>query len=420
MRDGQRESMSVPPSTPPKPKTWSDAWHRALQRRVRMWLAAIVCSIVMAVAFLIFLGVFVATLFEVGGAGGEGTLMIGLLLATPAIAILLPTALVFRRLRTERTILRLVPEHDGMLCPGCRVPLTESDGGFRCPRCDKTLGAEVREHWQQYPHQQGRVQMLLRTAHPLIWSIRNRLWVGVVLLVALWLVLSFLWTAWSDELLVVALLEFVPLLFFGIGMQLTGLGWKRRVGDSRHCVACDYEKAGEAGGERCPECGSAWAEPGALVRGRVVRSLPLFWVGVLLAAIYPASQVPGFMGRNAWERVTPTWLLFEQIDSAQHAGHSSHEKWAGLAARPLSVEDQQRLTDLLIDEIVAAPRGFVTDEWAVLRGRALTREQELRFFEGLLDKRERKGFLSDDDKRWLDAMVRSGTVPEDLARRYSQ
>ena len=420
MRDGQWESMNVPASTPPKPKTWSDAWHRALQRRVRMWLAVIVSNIVIAVAFLIFLGVFVVRLFEVSGAGGEVALMIGLLLAMPAIVILLLPALVFRRLRADRTILRLVPEHDGILCPGCRVPLTESDGGFRCPRCGKTHGAEVREHWQQYPHQQGRGQMLLRTEHPLIWSIRNRLWVGVVLFVALWLVFSFLWTAWSGELMVVALLKFVPLLFFGIGTQLIGQGWKRRVGDSRHCATCDYERAGEAGGERCPECGSAWTESGALVRGRVVRSLPLFWVGALLAAIYPASQVSGFMGRNAWERVTPTWLRFKQIESAQHAGDSSYEKWAGLAARPLSVEDQQRLTDLLIAEIVAAPRGFVVDEWAVLRGRTLTREQELRFFEGLLDKQERMGFLSLDDKRWLDAMVRSGTVPEDLARRYSQ
>jgi hypothetical protein len=91
-----------------------------------------------------------------------------------------------------------------------------------------------------------------------------------------------------------------------------------------------------------------------------------------------------------------------------------------LSIRALSEEQQQRLTGLLIEEIVAAPRGFVIDEWALLRGRTLTREQEFRLMEGLLEKRDKRGFLGAEDRQWMETMIQAGAVPEPLTTRFQE
>ena len=112
--------------------------------------------------------------------------------------------------------------------------------------------------------------------------------------------------------------------------------------------------------------------------------------------------------------------MFQEIEGAQRQGLSSYDKWAELSARSLSDSGQERLTRLLIEEIISAPRGFVYDEWAALGKLPLTREQELRLFRGLLDKRDTREYLSPGDEQWMLGRVQAGSVTGDLVERFQR
>ena len=89
-----------------------------------------------------------------------------------------------------------------------------------------------------------------------------------------------------------ALVRFRPLLLIGIGFSLMAAGAPRRVGDTEHCAACDYQVApGVDPAAVCPECGARWLAPGGTVVGRLKRSRALFWVGLVVAVGYLAGPL---------------------------------------------------------------------------------------------------------------------------------
>jgi predicted RNA-binding Zn-ribbon protein involved in translation (DUF1610 family) len=186
----------------------------------------------------------------------------------------------------------------------------------------------------------------------------------------------------TGDSLVGALLRFAPLLLIGAGFSLMAAGVRRRVGQTEHCAACEYEIRPEVdSGAVCPECGARWLAPGGTVVGRLKRNRVLFWVGLLVAVGYLAGPLSGLL-----------------------VGRSLH-----LKAMPTAV---------LIDRIVAAPPGGATAEWDELATRVLTVEQEITLARGLLDKQFDQGGLSRDADAWLDATLNSGRLPETLLDRY--
>ena len=179
-----------------------------------------------------------------------------------------------------------------------------------------------------------------------------------------------------------ALIRFGPLLLVGIGFSLMAAGARRRVGDTEHCAACDYERRpGVDTAAVCPECGARWLAPGGTVVGRLKRNRVLFWVGLVVAVGYLAGPLSGLLlGRSLHLKAIPT---------------------AGL-----------------IDRIVAGPPGGAIAEWDELRSRVLTVEQEIDLAWGLLNKQLDRGGLSRDADAWLETTMDSGRLPETLVDRY--
>ena len=148
----------------------------------------------------------------------------------------------------------------------------------------------------------------------------------------------------------------------------------------------------------------------------------MLWTGGLMLSLYFVSYggltFMDLIGKRTFRAsVTPTWVLFKTIEASQDSGLSSYRQWPELASRSLTPRQQERLTELLMNEIAEAPRGFVMVEWAVMGGLTLTGDQELRFFERLLDKRDRS-HLSGGDMQWMQMQLRAGTVPDALRERY--
>ncbi|MHC4080938.1 MAG: hypothetical protein ACYS15_10705 [Planctomycetota bacterium] len=179
-----------------------------------------------------------------------------------------------------------------------------------------------------------------------------------------------------------ALVRFGPLLLAGAGFSIMFTGARRRVGDSEHCAACDYEiRPGVDTAAVCPECGARWLAPGGTVVGRLKRNRALFWTGLVVAALCLAGPLSGLLsGRSLHLKATPT--------------------------------------SRIIDRIVAAPPGGTTAEWDELATRVLTADQEVDLAWGLLDKRLDRGGLSRDADAWLEATMDSGRLPETLVDRY--
>ncbi len=51
----------------------------------------------------------------------------------------------------ERTLHKLVVEHEGRVCPVCTYPLPGQEGQVRCPECGRTVDLErTIEQWRQF------------------------------------------------------------------------------------------------------------------------------------------------------------------------------------------------------------------------------------------------------------------------------
>ncbi len=67
--------------------------------------------------------------------------------AATAVVLLLGLFVLLR----ERTLRKLVIEHEGRVCPGCTYPLPGQEGQVRCPECGQTVDLErTIEQWRQF------------------------------------------------------------------------------------------------------------------------------------------------------------------------------------------------------------------------------------------------------------------------------
>jgi hypothetical protein len=221
-----------------------------------------------------------------------------------------------------------------------------------------------------------------RPPDPLPPSLAWRLLGPLLAVSGLVILASITWTLASDVSHPRALVRFGPLLLAGIGFSLMAAGAARRVGDTVHCAACDYQmRPGTEAAAACPECGAKWSAPGGTVVGRLKRNRTIFWGGLVVAALYLSGPLSGLL-----------------------LGRSLH-----LMAAP---------TARLIDRVVAAAPGGATATWDELGSRLLTPGQEIELARGLLDKRLERRCLSRDAQAWLETAIAGGRLPEALVDRY--
>ncbi|GJQ30843.1 MAG: hypothetical protein HBSAPP03_27270 [Phycisphaerae bacterium] len=135
------------------------------------------------------------------------------------------------------------------------------------------------------------------------------------------------------------------------GMTLAGAGWARRVGESLHCPACEYEynhgpspDAREASMPplRCPECGTAWF--GRLQRGRRVSSPRLVALGVALALFGAVVMNPVFYLPTLAPHL-PTPILYTVLYASPRSGYLA---WDELALRTLSPRSTEAMGNRVI------------------------------------------------------------------------
>lgn len=411
---------------------WGEAWQRAQRARCRGLLIA---TVIMAFMLAMMVGIGVV-IEKTRRPNATPPVSRGFGIAAPGLPIALmflaPAALLCWRYRRERLVLTRIPVSDGHVCPKCRALLAEDSDRLRCPRGHGAFTpTAVRGYWEQYPYPNrqrapdgaGAATDWSGRWESIRWTLRNRPAVTGVALVVVWLATSLAITITTSFSFVFSALKSVHMLFFSIALLFVMLGWKRRKGDALHCATCDYERAAGAV-ERCPECGSRWTLPGALTRGTAVRSRSMLWTGGLMLSLYAVSYggliFMDLIGKRSFRAsVTPTWVLFKTIELRQDSGFSSYRQWPELGSRSLTTRQQERLTQLLMNEIIEAPRGFVVVEWAVMGGLTLTGDQTLRFFERLLDKRDRS-HLSRGDMQWMQMQINAGTLPDALRERYHE
>lgn len=381
--------------------TWSETWCQAQRRRGSHSLIAAIAVLAMVIGMLALSGLaaLVAARIRVDS---DRAVILAIFAGAGGLFLLVPLLVLAKHYRTERAILRLVPTHDGLICPRCRRALE----AMRCRCCSTNHVAQtVRDYWEQYPYGPSERQ---RPGRRVVMAVV----VAAVAVFGLWLVLM-------RGSPVVALVRCAPFLVAVAGIMLLRHSIRRRADNSRYCGKCGYERVGEAG-PRCSECGSDWTQPGGLVRGgRAGLASAVMWMGVALVLAYVAVPlVKTVMGDRLVRSMTPTWYVFEQVEANQRRGAGSGELWGELAARPLDAARREKLVELLVAEILAAPRGSGSTEWNAVRSFSMTADQELRLFEGLVQKQDRLGQLSLDDRRWLAEMIEAGTIPDELAKRY--
>jgi hypothetical protein len=173
-----------------------------------------------------------------------------------------------------------------------------------------------------------------------------------------------------------------PVILVGVGTSMMVAGARRRIGRAEHCVACGYEKrTGGGSSPVCPECGAAWNRLGGTARGRLKQNRILFWCGLAVAIAYLAGPFSALIvGQSVHLRLAPTAVLIDRI------GHD----------------------------------GFTGAAWDELRHRGLSTEQQSRLAQNLLDKRRRGHTLGHDQRKWLETMVRTGTLPTELVQRHQE
>jgi hypothetical protein len=368
---------------------WSGTVRR--QQRVSGWLTA--ALIVFMVVMLVGQHVLLSSLAPEGARFdrvllyGEG--VVGGLLAIAVVAIVLARR--NSRRRTEEMLER-VPRANGLVCPRCRSILATRAGLARCAGCRLELeAADLQDFWQgmtSFKPRQDTAGMAAVEAtwrkgpwrERLLWQFKNRMGVSLASNVILLVALATAMTVTIGNRFLVNLVWLLPIILFFVGLTLLRCGISRRIGTSRHCAACDYERDPSRSGNTCPECGASWTKPNAIVRGRRVRSPALMLIGGLLVALSASGCITsGFSFSLPYRSLMPDGMLV----------------W-----------------------FIGGGPTMASREWAVLQGRRLSPGHQQRLVEGLLATRERGERLGAEAHTWVLAEEAAGRLTADQRDRY--
>ena len=364
-------------------------WARAMLRRVRSLLVALVF---LAGLMLLHLGMCVFILFR--DSPFEGPLLGDVvILAVPAVFVLVSGVALARLRRRERRLAQLIPTHDGLVCPHCLGVLPSDRKRGACPGCGRHYCRRATQrYWEWYG---------LASANARVWLVRHGggnfidrlwlrgkrrgqqhgwrtgLWAAALLPLAVLLVAC---SAWGGLYTVIRLGSVVGLGLIGggVGALIGSTSLARRRGLSRHCAKCGYQQAPRAEAtECCPECGSRWREAGATITGKPAANKRMRVIGVVLVAF---GALLGMMGLDRFAWMLPTSTLL-----ASAGGSASSQ---------------------------------AVTAWMALKGRALSPREQRALAEALLGQREKRELLCGDAEAWLINGARSGTLPEDLVDRF--
>jgi hypothetical protein len=366
------------------------SWHepnnartQKLRRRIQFLRADCAICVLVGAAPLVVLWVVAASPDSMGVFFLDAALILHVS-APSALMVLIGLTVLKRRIRVNETVLHEVPKQDGYLCPGCCTPLPEETPEGNCPKCRQPyVRAELPSYWVDYVFEPQRAAV--RTAKtPLfrkLLTLQALIRVNPLAAIAFCTVLPFGFTLIMWWIIGLSFLRAVPL---GLGMALVCAAslcvqrGRSRVGQTRHCVACDYQQSPTTRNPQCcPECGADWSAPGSVIIGAVqFRSHYRWLAGVLIGT------------------AALLWL--------SHA--------ADLTVRALPTAN-------IIHDAVTS-RSFTTAEWDELARRRLKPEHRLRLAVGLLDKRLRRNHLDITEGNWLWTQVSSGVLPECVNERY--
>jgi len=316
--------------------------------------------------------------------------MVGWLVVLTGMLLLPPLMIMVVMCRKHRRLIRIVPEHGGIVCPQCAMAMIEGDAAehWTCPKCSRCFsGDDLLQYWVNVAHHPDKAMWWrLNQREPvgvwirLITAVKKNPWLSVGANCVLWIGMGLILGLGTGSSVLFSLFTFLHMALLMSGFILLGFGKKRRIGDEKHCVACDYPCGPmPAMPERCPECGSRWRGVGGTVTGMLVRRPRFMAAGTVLIVLSVAA-------------------LFAPVTRGRQFNFLP--------------------TGPLITEVIAAPRGFTIDEWKALRSRTLSKDQTLRLATGLIDRRLKQGSLSNEDVLWIDAQIVAGTLPQELVDRY--
>ena len=371
-----------------KTVSWKNSdspWVKAMRRRFRRWTYYLFLAVAGVIAYFV-LASRSAEILGWKSVAAIVLLCFNLLLLVVSIVLLY-------RIAIERRLTRLIPSREGQICPRCRVALEVVEDEARCPVCARVYSSsEVLEYWEKYalaPEQAQNPGDAPAAAFRAFFTRNQSRYFRWALSALVITVVYPFYVHWGGLSWISGALQLLPWLIYGacFGYGTTLIQQYRvRVGDSMHCAKCGYQKAPEGDDiARCPECGAEWNKPGYTVKGKRVARHGRLWAGISMLAI--SFLILGGMfwsgrSRASWtQKCIPTSSLIHDVSQAQ---------------------------------------GFKTRMWAELRNRFLTDDQTKQLAEGLIDRRLREKYLSNDAGTWLWNTVQSNALPDDLVKRYYQ
>ncbi len=261
----------------------------------------------------------------------------------------------------ERRVRRLVPAHNGSVCPNCLLLIVADAGDSKllaCPCGQKPYEEhELQDLWQVYPRRFSTRDSWMRYMDPPDSEklsrtqkfMRQNQWAMLGWFALMGLMQGAIFFVIDSEHLVVAFIHMTNsvLLFFGMGCLALGIGW--RTGRVEYCAACGYRKISTAA-DLCPECGAKWGNPGGTQIGRKIRRPVWIWIGAASLALGLGGMISSFQPSARTLRFVTTSALIASVTGNQDAVHS--KDWKELTARQLTASQRDSLARGLLKILV--------------------------------------------------------------------
>ncbi|HVP13648.1 MAG TPA: hypothetical protein VMV94_20910 [Phycisphaerae bacterium] len=316
-----------------------------------------------------------------------------------AAVFLVKACMTVRQWRVETQIHRLIPLHNGLVCPSCLEPLVVIENDPTCRCCDGRYTPQaLRRFWEAYalnpteaPAQlrrimkddpSGRGADLHRLNVGMVARALSLLAFGIIFSVPVLLLDRLAMAPFRGGSALATLLELFPLFLLLAGFTLMAWGWRgHRLDEGVYCTKCGYQYAPQGiNPHRCPECGEAWLNAGGTVyRDRVRRPWTIVLGVLLVASIFGLSW-----GDYSWRGP-----LYSSLP-----------------------------TDSLIRAMTPPYGKNGNEQWAAIQQRSLTREQEIELAERLLAVRQSDRWMAGYGNCWFAAMIAARRLPAELVDRY--
>lgn len=146
------------------------------------------------------------------------------------------------------------------------------------------------------------------------------------------------------------------LVLIGMFFALVVFGWKgRRIGGEPRCAVCGFDLTGlYSETERCPECGGALKQRGAVLKGRHVRRWRMLTIGLVGLAMCISIGVLASRGlftlQSIAARLPSGRLIAWSIEDpgGWMSDACGSELWQRMTAGSLESDEQQRLLNALL------------------------------------------------------------------------